>query len=121
MALIVIALVITVGSVTYLKQQAQARFDKQQAQMKIENQNQKEGKIGSLRDRIAELNKRLQASGKSSLRKERDISESLNRISQRLDDVNKMSSDQLSEINQACDEIGKELNKIEEELNSLQG
>jgi hypothetical protein len=51
--------------------------------------------------------------------KKRDISESLNRLSQRLDDIDKMSSNQLSDISQACDEIGKELNKIEEELNSL--
>jgi uncharacterized phage infection (PIP) family protein YhgE len=45
--------------------------------------------------------------------------DSLNRLSQRLDDVNKMSPDQLSEISQACDDIGKELGKIEEEVNSL--
>jgi chromosome segregation ATPase len=89
--------------------------------MKVEIQNQKEGRIGSLRDRIAELNKRLQASDKPSLKKKQDISESLNRLSQRLDDINKMSSDQMSEISQACDEIGKELNKIEEELNNLHG
>jgi PPM family protein phosphatase len=110
------------GVTTYLKQQARAA--QQQAQMKqqIENQNLKEGRIGSLRDRIAELNKRLQASDKPSLKKKRDIwSESLNKLSQQLDDINKMSPEQSSEITQACDEIGKELNKIEEEVNSLQG
>ena len=32
-----------------------------------------------------------------------------------LDDINKISLDQLNEISQACDEIGKELSKIEEE------
>lgn len=107
--------------VTHFKQQAQARADQQQAQMKIEIQNQKEGRIGTLRDRIVELNRRLQASDKPSLQKKRDISESLNRLSQQLDDINKMSSDQMSEISQACDEIGKELNKIEEELNNQHG
>jgi hypothetical protein len=119
-----IALVIgglAVGVTTHFKQQAQARADQQQAQMKIENQNQKDGRIGSLRDKIAELNKRLQASEKPSIKKKRDIVESLNRLSQRLDDVNKMSPDQLSEISQACDDIGKELSKIEEEVNSLHG
>jgi serine/threonine protein phosphatase PrpC len=119
-----IALVIgglAVGVTTLYKQQAQARAAQQQAQLKIENQNQKDGRIGSLRDKIAELNKRLQASDKPSIKKKHDIVESLNRISQRLDEVNKMSPDQLSEISQACDDIGKELSKIEEEVNSLHG
>jgi protein phosphatase len=119
-----IALVIgglAVGVTTHFKQQAQARVALQQAQIKIENQNQKDGRIGSLRDKIAELNKRLQASEKPSVKKKLDIAESLNRLSQRLDDVNKISPDQLSEISQACDEIGKELSKIEEEVNSLHG
>jgi PPM family protein phosphatase len=122
--LLVIALVIgglAVGVTTLYKQQAQARAAQQQAQLKIENQNQKDGRIGSLRDKIAELNKRLQASDKPSIKKKHDIVESLNRISQRLDEVNQMSPDQLSEISQACDDIGKELRKIEEEVNSLHG
>jgi chromosome segregation ATPase len=106
---------------THFKQQAQARVAQQQAQLKIENQNQKDGRIGSLRDKIAELNKRLQASDKPSIKKKHDIVESLNRLSQRLDEVNKMSPDELSEISQACDDIGKELSKIEEEVNSLHG
>jgi len=118
-----IALVIgglAVGVTAYVNQQAQARVALQQAQLKIENQNQKDGRIGSLRDKIAELNKRLQASEKPSTKKKLDdIVESLNRLSQRLDDVNKMSPDQLNEISQACDDIGKELSKIEEEVNSL--
>jgi len=118
-----IALVIgglAVGVTAYFNQQAQARVALQQAQLKIENQNLKDGRIGSLRDKIAELNKRLQASEKPSTKKRLDdIVESLNRLSQRLDDVNKMSPDQLNEISQACDDIGKELSKIEEEVNSL--
>jgi PPM family protein phosphatase len=120
----IIALVIgglAVGVTTHFKQQAQARVDQQQAQLKIENQNQKDGRIGSLRDKIAELNKRLEASEKPSIKKKRDIVESLNRLSQRLDDVNRISPDQLAEISQVCDEIGKELSKIEEEVNSLHG
>src|SRR5262249_6462926 len=82
MASIAIALVIAAGSYTYFKQQAQARDAQKQAQPKIENQNQKDGLIGSLRDKIAELNKRLQASGKPSIKKKRDIAESLNELSQ---------------------------------------
>jgi protein phosphatase len=120
----VIALAIgglAVGVTNHFKQQAQARAAQQQAQMNIENQNQKDGRIGSLRDKIAELNKRLQASDKPSIKKKHDIVESLNRLSQRLDEVNKMSPDQLNEISQICDDIGKELSKIEEEVNSLHG
>jgi PPM family protein phosphatase len=113
---------LAIGVTTYLKQQARAAQQQAQLKQKIENQNLKEGRIGSLRDRIAELNKRLQASDKPSLKKKRDIwGESLNKLSQQLDDINKMSPEQSSEITQACDEIGKELNKIEEEVNSLQG
>ncbi|HKQ91390.1 MAG TPA: PP2C family serine/threonine-protein phosphatase [Blastocatellia bacterium] len=109
---------LAVGVTAHFKQQAQAAL--QQAQIKIENQNQKDGRIGSLRDKIAELNKRLQASEKPSTKKRlNDIVESLNRLSQRLDDVNKISPDQLNEISQVCDDIGKELSKIEEEVNSL--
>jgi PPM family protein phosphatase len=120
----VIALVIgglAVGVTTHFKQQARAAQQQAQMKQKIEIQNQKEGRIGSLRDKIAELNKRLQASDKPSVAKKRDITESLNRLSQRLDYINNMSPEQLSEISQGCEEIGKELNKIEEEVNSLHG
>ncbi|HEY7184405.1 MAG TPA: protein phosphatase 2C domain-containing protein, partial [Blastocatellia bacterium] len=105
----------------YVKQQAQAQATRQQAQIKNEIQSQKEGQIGSLREKIAELSKRLEASNKPSVEKKRDISEKLTRLSQRLDEINKMSPDQSTEISQGCDDIGKELNKIEEEVNSLHG
>ncbi|MGH9755619.1 MAG: DUF6474 family protein [Blastocatellia bacterium] len=113
---------LAVGVTAYLKQQAQARTDQRQAQIKIENQNQKDGRIGSLSERIAEINKLLQASDKPSWEKKRDdISERLKNLSLRLDDISKMSPDQMSEISQACDEIGKELDKIEEEVKDLRG
>ena len=121
---LLIALVIgglAIGVNVYLKQQAQAQATRQQAQIKNEIQSQKEGQIGSLREKIAELSKRLEASNKPSVEKKRDISEKLTKLSQRLDEINKMSPDQSSEISQGCDDIGKELNKIEEEVNSLHG
>jgi hypothetical protein len=124
MALVAIALVIAVGSYSYfIKQQAQAPDDQRQAQTKIENQNQKDGLIGSLRGKIAELNKRLQASERPSInnKKQRVIAESLDKLNERLDGVTKISPDRLSEISQACDEIRKELSNIEAEINSLQG
>jgi hypothetical protein len=115
---------LVIGATTYLKQQAEARDAQQQAQRKskIEKQNQKEGLIGNLRDRIAEIRKRVQAVNKQSLKGKRDAwSESLNKLSLRLDGISNISSEQYQEINQACDEIGKELSKIEEEVNSVIG
>jgi chromosome segregation ATPase len=115
---------LVIGATTYLKQQAQARDAQHQAQIKskIEKQNQKEGLIGNLRDRIAEISKRVQAVNKQSLKGKREAwSESLNKLSLRLDGISNISSEQYQEINQACDEIGKELSKIEEEVNNVQG
>ncbi|HEY8459009.1 MAG TPA: protein phosphatase 2C domain-containing protein [Blastocatellia bacterium] len=110
-----------VGVNIYLKQQARAAEEQDQ---KKENQKQKDIRILGLREKIHELNKRLEAPYKASAEKERkkaNISESLNKLDQRLDEINKMSADQLSEISQRCEEIGKELEKIEAEVDSLHG
>jgi protein phosphatase len=118
---VLIALLIgglAIGVNTYVKQQARAAEEQDQ---KKENQKQKDIRIGSLREKIHELNKRLQVSDKTSSEKKRDISDSLDKLRQRLDDVNKVSADQLTEIGQVCDEIGKELKKIEAEVDSLHG
>jgi protein phosphatase len=115
---------LVIGATTYLKQRAEARnaYEKEQIKSKIEKQNQKEGLIGNLRDRIAEISKRVQAVNKQSLKGKREAwSESLNKLSLRLDGISNISSEQYQEINQACDEIGKELSKIEEEVNSVIG
>jgi protein phosphatase len=110
-----------IGATSYLRQQAQARDAEQQAQ-KREIQNQKEGQIGRLREKITELNRRLQAADKPALKEKRAAwSESLSRLSLRLDEINQMSLDRLPEISHACDGVGAELKKIEEEVNSLQG
>jgi PPM family protein phosphatase len=118
---VLLALVIggsIIGGYTYVKQQARA--EEQQAQ-KDENQKKKNIQIGGLREKIHELNQRLQVPDKPSSQKKRDISENLDRLSQRLDEINKMSLDQLNEIRQECEEIGKELEKIEAEVDNLQG
>ena len=113
---------LAVGVTAHFKQQEQERADQRQAQLKIEIQNHKEGRIGSLRDRIAEISKRVQALNKESDEKKRDaLSDRLNTLSQQLDDISKISFEQQQEINRACDEIEKELSKIGEEINSLQG
>jgi protein phosphatase len=115
---------LVIGVTSYLKRQEQVRTAHEQALLKlqIENQNQKEGQIGRLRDKIAEISKRLQTTDKPALKERRELwHQSLNKLSLRLDDVAKISSDQLQQINQACDEIGKELKKIEDEVNNLQG
>jgi protein phosphatase len=118
---VLIALLIGGGAIgvnTYLKQQARAAEEQDQ---KKENQKQKDIRIGSLREKIHELNKRLQVSDRTSSEKKRDIGESLDKLRERLDDINKISADQLNEIGQVCDEIGKELKKIEAEVDSLHG
>jgi protein phosphatase len=115
---------LVIGVTSYLKRQEQVRTAQEQALLKlqIENQNQKEGQIGRLREKIAEINKRLQMADKPMLKERRDLwHRDLNNLSMRLDDVAKISSDHLQQINQACDEIGKELKKIEDEVNNLQG
>ena len=90
--------------------------------MKIENQNLKDSQIGRLREKIAEINKRLQVADKPTLKEKRNLwSESLNKLSLRLDDISNMSSVQLPEISRACDEVSQELKKIEEEVYKLQG
>ncbi|MGH9841560.1 MAG: protein phosphatase 2C domain-containing protein [Blastocatellia bacterium] len=115
---------LVVGATSYLRQQAQARTEQEQAQLKLqkEEQDRKEGRIEHLRGKIAEIDKRLQAVEKPALKEKRDIwNESLNRLRERLDEIGKMSSDQVPQISQACDEIGQELKKIEDEVNDLQG
>ncbi len=112
------------GVTSYFKQQAQARDDRHQAQIKQNqhNQNQKEAKIGHLREKIAVISKQLQAADKPALKEKRDFySESLVRLGQRIDAVDGMPPDQLQQITQACDEIDKELNNIAAEVNNLQG
>ncbi len=115
---------LVVGATQYYRQQAHARDARQQAQMKmkIENQNLKDSQIGRLREKIAEISKRLQVADKPTLKEKRDVwSESLNKLSLRLDDINNMSSERLPEISRACDEVSQELKKIEEEVYKLQG
>lgn len=113
---------LVIGATSYYRQQAHARDAQQQAQMKIENQNLKDSQIGRLREKIAEINKRLQVADKPTLKEKRNLwSESLNKLSLRLDDISNMSSEQLPEISRACDEVGQELKKIEEEVYKLQG
>jgi Tfp pilus assembly protein PilN len=115
---------LVIGATSYFKRQAQERTAQEQAQIKIqiENQNQKDGQIGRLRDKIAEINRRLQAADKPSLKEKRDIwYESLKQLSYRLDEISNTPPEQLTKISQDCDLIGKELKKIEDEVNSLQG
>ena len=115
---------LVVSATSYFRQQRQERDAQQQAQLKLqaEHQKEKEGRIGRLRDKIAEINKKLQANDKPSLKEKREAwNQSLNKLSLRLDEVNQMSSEELAQISLACDEINQELKKIEDEVNSLQG
>ena|GEM_PF-169090 len=115
---------LVIGITSYMRRQAAERTAQEQAvkNIQIENQNQKEGQIGRLREKIADINKKLQATEKPAIKERRDTwHESLDKLSLRLDEIAKIPSDQLQQINQACDEIGKELKKIEDEVNNFQG
>ncbi|MBK7600536.1 MAG: serine/threonine-protein phosphatase [Acidobacteria bacterium] len=103
----------------YLKKQSEQRTVQEQ---EVEKQNQKDGKISRLREKIVEINKRLQAIEKPSLRDKRESWEdSLRKLGTRLDGAAQMSPNDMQLINQVCDEIGNELKKIEDEVNNLQG
>jgi serine/threonine protein phosphatase PrpC len=115
---------LVVGVTLYLKQKADARTATEQAEKKRqrENQDDKEGKIGRLREKIAEINKKLQATNKPALIKKRNIwAETLKNMSLRLDEINKIPPDNLQLISQGCNEIEKGLKEIEDEVNNLQG
>jgi chromosome segregation ATPase len=93
---------------------------------RLENQNQKDALIGGLRERIAEISKKLQASNKKSDKKSDEkkreaLNENLVKLGQRLDKISNIPSEQQQQINQECDDVRKELGKIEEEVNNLAG
>jgi hypothetical protein len=114
-----------IGVTSYYKQREEknALQESLQKEAQIENQNQKEGKIAQLREKIAEINKKLlQTADKPALKDKRNgWRASLNKLSFRLDEVAEIPSDRSQQITDACDEIGKELKKIEDEVNNLQG
>jgi serine/threonine protein phosphatase PrpC len=108
------------GVTSFLKQKEESNTLQKEAQ--IDKQNQKDGKIAQLREKIAEINKKLQAFDKPALREKRNVwRQNLNRLSFRLDEVAEIPPDRAQQIIEACDEIGKELKKIEDEVNNLQG
>ena len=113
-----------IGAASYLRKQANERESQQQAQAKLILDNQKEGQVRRLRDKIDEIHKKLtvQATDKPALKKTLDSwQERLEKLSSRLDEVSQMSSQPPEPITQICEEIGKELQKIEDDLNNLQG
>jgi len=119
---------LVIGGTTILKQRAEALAAKDRDLMlkRLENQNQKDALIGGLRERIAEISKKLQASNKKSDKKSDEkkreaLNENLVKLGQRLDKISNIPSEQQQQINQECDDVRKELGKIEEEVNNLAG
>lgn len=123
--LILIGIAIVLGAATYFRRQAEERDALAEAEMQLQRdyqKNQKEGQISQLREKIAEITRKLQAIEKPAI-KEKSLlwQESLNKLSLRLDEVDKIPYDHLQQISQDCSEIDKELKKIEDEVNDLQG
>ncbi|MGH9938557.1 MAG: hypothetical protein ACREAM_20140, partial [Blastocatellia bacterium] len=80
--------------------------------------------IRRLRERMAEISKQLDALDRPALRGKRDIYiwyDSLDKLSQRLAEINKMPLEELQEIIKACDEIERELEGIKKGIDNLQG
>lgn len=110
---------LAIGATTYFKQQARERDARQQEQKKLKLE-EKEGKIGLLREKMADINKKLQDLDKPALKDKRKLwSESLDKLRQQLDDISKMSLEQLPEISQACDKVQEELKKIDDEVTNV--
>ncbi len=124
--LLLVAVGSVVGLTSYFRRQAQERSLQEQAEIKLqqEYQSQKEGQISRLREKIAEVSKKinLQTDGKPGLKLRRNSwHEHLDKLGLRLDEIAKIPPDHLQQISQACEEVGQELKKIEDEVNSLQG
>lgn len=119
--LLVLAIAGSAIGVTYYQKQKEEKSTLQREAQR-ENQNQKDGKIAQLREKIAEINKKLRAADKPALKDKRDVwLENLNKLSFRLDEVSAIPPDHSQQISDACEEIGKELKKIEDEVTNLQG
>jgi protein phosphatase len=113
---------LVVGATSYFKQRAQAAQEHARELEQQEKQKLKEGRIVGLREKIEEINKRLQAADKpKSKEKLSTWHEALQKLTTRLEEINQMPQDQLPQISKACDEINNELLKIEAEVNNLQG
>jgi PPM family protein phosphatase len=109
-----------IGVTNYLKQKEESNTLQQEAL--IDYQNLKDGKIAQLREKIAEINKKLQASDKPGFKDKRNLwRQTLNKLSFRIDEVAEIPPDRSQQITEECDAISKELKKIEDEVNNLQG
>lgn len=119
-----VLVVLLIGATSYIKRQATAREREEIARARTILDNEKEGQIRKLREKIDDLSKKIEVQAadkpvlKSTLRTWREQLESLGI---RLDEVSKMPSEPPDQINQICEDIGKELQKIEDDLDNLQG
>ncbi|HKX26270.1 MAG TPA: protein phosphatase 2C domain-containing protein [Blastocatellia bacterium] len=121
----VVGVVVGVTSyLSYIKGQEQERSAREEAQQKLERENQslKDGKIGQLREKIAEISKKLEASDKPAVVDKREQwREQLKKLTLQLDEAAKIPPDQQQQIEQNCDQVRKELQTIEDEVNNRQG
>ncbi len=107
----------------YFNQQARARTAAEEARhlAQQENENQKQAQITRLREQITELNKKLLAAVKIGAEKREKMQDKLDKATRRLNELDQVSADQLSEIEKKCRDIAKDLKDIEEDLNNVQG
>jgi protein phosphatase len=116
--------VLLIGGASYIRRQATARQHEEIARARTILDNEKEGQIRKLREKMDELSKKIEVQSadkpvlKSTLDKWREQLESLG---VRLDEISKLPSEPSDLINQRCEDIGNELRKIEDDLDKLQG
>jgi len=116
--------VLLIGGASYIRRQATARQREEIARARTILDNEKEGQIRKLREKMDELSKKIEVQSadkpvlKSTLDKWREQLESLG---VRLDEISKLPSEPSDLINQRCEDIGNELRKIEDDLDKLQG
>ena len=116
--------VLLIGGASYIRRQATARQREEIARARTILDNEKEGQIRKLREKMDELSKKIEVQSadkpvlKSTLDKWREQLESLG---VRLDEISKLPSEPSDLINQRCEDISNELRKIEDDLDKLQG
>lgn len=115
---------LVISATLFFKQRAEEKSAQKivEDNLKAEKKDRKESQVKRLREKIAEIDKNIQAVDKPTSKEKRDrLMQSLEEQGRRLDEVDQVSEDQLPKITEICDEISKKLKEIEDELKSLQG
>lgn len=123
LATFIVAILITifVGATAFIKRQQNSRQQKEQIDLQND---QKQARIGGLRDKVVELGKKIdfQSIEKPATKARLDaLREQLKGISGRIDAAVTGETVSVEQLAETCDEIEREIQKIEDEVDNLQG